>query len=234
MNKTNKEKILIVDDDYNLCQLIKSYLVQENFEVAIADNGQAALEKFKEFAPHLVLLDIMLPQLDGWNVCKEIRRVSNIPIVMLTARGEQFDKVLGLELGADDYIVKPFDFRELIARIRAVLRRYAPKGVEVKQIVYPNLMIDINEYHVRLNGEHLKLKPKELELLYFLASHPNQVFTRQQLLEEVWGFDFSGSTRTIDVHVDRLRKKVHDDKEIWQIKTLWGVGYKFEVKKQYV
>ncbi|WP_084024356.1 response regulator transcription factor [Vulcanibacillus modesticaldus] len=226
-------KILVVDDDYNLTQLIKSYLMPENFEVVVANDGIKALEVFKLTAPNLVLLDIMIPKLDGWEVCKEIRKVSNVPIIMLTAKGEQFDKILGLEIGADDYIVKPFDFRELVARVRAVLRRYSPQGIKTKQIIYPNLVIDLNEFQIRSGDEEVELTRKEMELLYYLASNPNQVFTRQQLLEEIWGFDFTGSTRTVDVHIERLRKKLKAP-DSWQIKTVWGVGYKFEVKSNNV
>lgn len=225
-----QEKILVVDDDYYLCHLVKSYLESEGFKVNIAYNGQEALDVFKEYTPDLVVLDLMIPNIDGWDVCKQIRKVSNIPIVMLTARGESFDKVLGLELGADDYIVKPFDFKEFIARIRAVIRRYSPQSIGNKQIIYPNLIIDLDQFFVKTNGDNIKLKPKEIELVYFLANHPNRVFTRQQLLEDVWGYDYSGSTRTVDVHIDRLRKKLPID-QVWEIKTVWGVGYKFEVNK---
>ena len=234
MVQADKQRILVVDDDYNLCQLIKSYLVSENFEVLLAYNGQDCLKILKTNTPHLILLDIMLPKIDGWTLCKEIRKISNIPIIMLTARGEQFDKLLGLELGADDYIVKPFDFKELIARVKAILRRYAPQVYQQKQIVYPNLVIDLNQFNVTYRGSVLYLKPKELELLYFLANSPNQVFTRQQLLEEVWGFDYTGGTRTVDVHIDRLRKNFTVENEVWLIKTVWGIGYKFEVRNNRV
>ncbi len=233
METNNKEMVLVVDDDYSLCQLIKTYLVQENFEVILAHDGEAALEKFKEYAPNLVLLDIMLPKQDGWKVCKEIRRISDVPILMLTAKGEPIDKILGLEIGADDYIVKPFNFRELIARMRAILRRYNPKSILNKQIIFPNFVINMNEYYVKIRDKVFHLPPKELEVLYYLAFHPNQVFTRQQLLDEVWGYDFPGSTRTIDVHIDRIRKKICSDEIHIRIKTVWGVGYKFEVNRDH-
>lgn len=230
MNNQTPVKILIVDDDINICELIKLYLRKENYDVVTVHDGLKAIEVFQQAAPNLVVLDIMLPGIDGWEVCKEIRKISNIPIIMLTAKGESFDKVLGLELGADDYVVKPFDAKELVARVKAVLRRYEPKGLDNQQVVYPNLAININQYNVKLNGETVELAPKEIELLYFLASHPNRVFNREQLLEQVWGYEFLGDSRTVDVHIKRLRQKLNVDSANWEIKTVWGVGYKFEVK----
>lgn len=224
-------KVLIVDDDTNIVELIRLYLEKENFEVVVAYNGQAAVEAFKEEAPSLVILDLMLPIMDGWQVCREIRRISNIPIIMLTAKGETFDKVLGLELGADDYMVKPFDTKELVARVKAVLRRSETKDMKAKkEIVYPNLAINLSNYELKLAGNVIEIPPKELELLYFLASNPNHVFTREQLLEEVWGFDYFGDSRTVDVHIKRLREKLEGIEGTWQLKTVWGVGYKFEVR----
>ena len=224
-------KVLVVDDDVNICELIRLCLEKESFQPIIANDGIHALELFKSEAPSLVLLDIMMPKVDGWQVCREIRRISAIPIIMLTAKGETFDKVLGLELGADDYIVKPFDSKELIARIKAVLRRYDTKTGDVgKEVVYPNLIINLSNYELKLEGKAVDIPPKELELLYFLCSNPNRVFTREQLLEEVWGFDYFGDSRTVDVHVKRLREKLEGHEKNWQLKTVWGVGYKFEVK----
>jgi two-component system OmpR family response regulator len=224
-------KILIVDDDTNIVELIRLYLEKEGFDTAIAYNGQRALELFKEEAPSLVILDIMLPGMDGWQVCREIRRISNIPIIMLTAKGETFDKVLGLELGADDYMVKPFDTKELVARVKAVLRRSESNDSKAaKELVYPNLTINLSNYELKLAGNIVEIPPKELELLYFLASNPNRVFTREQLLEEVWGFDYFGDSRTVDVHIKRLREKLEGMEGNWQLKTVWGVGYKFEVR----
>lgn len=227
---TNSIKILVVDDDYNICELIRLYLEKEGYEVIVTYNGSKALEIFKSEAPSLVILDIMLPGMDGWQVCREIRRISNIPIIMLTAKGETFDKVLGLELGADDYMVKPFETKELVARIKAVLRRYEHKPAEVKEVVFPNLVVNLSTYQLKVNGKEMEIPPKELELLYFLASHPNKVFTREQLLQEVWGFDYFGDSRTVDVHIKRLREKLDSEEQVWQLKTVWGVGYKFEVK----
>ncbi|MBE7010741.1 MAG: response regulator transcription factor [Ruminococcaceae bacterium] len=228
----NNPHILVVDDDRNICELIRLYLEKEGFVVTLAYDGQAALNLFKEKTPSVVLLDVMLPKIDGFQVCREIRRISNIPIIMLTAKGETFDKVLGLELGADDYMVKPFDNKELVARIKAVLRRYDPKGDTEKEIVYPNLVINLSNYELKINGNPVDVPPKELELLYFLATNPNKVFTREQLLEMVWGFDYFGDSRTVDVHVKRLREKLElaGENQNWQLKTVWGVGYKFEVK----
>ncbi len=221
--------VLIVDDDINICELIRIYLEKDNFKVSISHDGKKAVEVFKEQAPDIVILDIMLPGMDGWQVCREIRKLSSIPIIMLSAKDETFNKVLGLELGADDYMVKPFEPKELIARIRAVLRRYDRYDEHPQQLVFPGLVINKSDYTVKLNGNDLELPPKELELLFFLASNPNKVFTREQLLENVWGFDFYGDTRTVDVHVKRLREKFEGEYK-WQIKTVWGVGYKFEVR----
>ena len=226
----DKVKIFVVDDDINICELIRLYLEKEGFEVKTVNRGDRAVEEFSIFAPGLVVLDIMLPGMDGWQVCREIRKKSNIPIIMLTAKGETFDKVLGLELGADDYMVKPFEAKELIARIKAVLRRYDHKDTGSIEAVYPNLVINKTNYTVKLNGTELQLPPKELELLFFLASNPNKVFTREQLLEHVWDFDFFGDSRTVDVHIKRLREKIDIPNQNWQLKTVWGVGYKFEVK----
>ena len=227
-----KTKILLVDDDPNIRQLVNLYLEKEGFEVEMADRGDTAVEKFKIFAPNLILLDLMLPGMDGWQVCREVRKTSNVPIIMLTAKDETFDKVLGLELGADDYMVKPFDTKELVARIKAVLRRFQNADAPAsKELSFPGLTINIGQYTVTYMGKELEMPPKELELLYFLASHPGMVFTREQLLEQVWGYDYFGDSRTVDVHVKRLREKLTDGEKMgWQIKTVWGVGYKFEVK----
>ncbi len=225
-----KTSVLVVDDDVNICELIRLYLEKEGFEVLAVHNGKSAMDVFVDSAPNIVILDIMLPGMDGWQVCREIRKISNIPIIMLTAKGETFDKVLGLELGADDYIVKPFDPKELVARVKAVLRRYERTDFDVKEVVFPNLVINKSTYVVKLNGKEIDLPPKELELLYFLASNPNKVFTREQLLENVWGYDFYGDSRTVDVHIKRLRGKLDQPGQVWQLKTVWGVGYKFEVK----
>ena len=228
-----KTRILLVDDDPNIRQLVNLYLVKEGFEVDMADQGDEALKLFRTSPPNLMLLDVMLPGMDGWEVLREARKTSNIPIIMLTAKDEVFDKVLGLELGADDYISKPFDMKELVARIKAVVRRYqAPESAEAgKDLVFPGLTVNISQYSVTYMGKELEMPPKELELLNFLASHPNQVFTREQLLEQVWGYDFFGDSRTVDVHVKRLREKLTEGEKMgWQIKTVWGVGYKFEVK----
>jgi len=225
-----KTKVLVIDDDVNICELIRLYFEKEGYEVITVHNGIKAIDSFSKFAPNIVILDIMLPGADGWQVCREIRKISNIPIIMLTAKGETFDKVLGLELGADDYMVKPFDAKELVARVKAVLRRYEHKDIGTQEIVYPNLVINRSNYVVIFNGKEIELPPKELELLYFLASNPNKVFTREQLLEHVWGYDFYGDSRTVDVHIKRLREKLESQNQSWQLKTVWGVGYKFEVK----
>ncbi len=223
--------ILLVDDDPNITALVRMYLEKEGYTVQTAERGDTALECFRKNPPHLVLLDVMLPGMDGWGVCREIRRTSNIPIIMLTAKGETFDKVLGLELGADDYIVKPFEPKELIARIKAVMRRSQAAEEPAKEISFPGLTVNINRYQVIYGGREIEMPPKELEVLFFLGSHPNQVFTRQQLLEQVWDFDFFGDSRTVDVHVKRLREKLAGCEQYgWQIKTVWSVGYKFEVQ----
>ena len=227
--KTQNHRIMVVDDDPNIAQLIRLYLESEGYRVEHYLDGVSCVESFKSNPPNLVILDIVLPGMDGWDVCKEIRKVSDVPIIMLTAKGETFDKVLGLELGADDYIVKPFDPKELVARVKAVLRRSNAPGIREKIVSYPNLTVNIGNYTVEYHGETIEMPPKELELLYFLASHPNKVFTREQLLDQVWGYDFYGDTRTVDVHVKRLREKFTDPDDSWSIKTVWGVGYKFEV-----
>lgn len=227
---TNGIKILVVDDDVHISELISLYLNKENYETHEAYDGKAAVKEFTTYSPHLVILDLMLPEMDGYQVCREIRQISSVPIIMLTAKGEIFDKVLGLELGADDYLVKPFDPKELVARVKAVLRRYNKKEkTKDTQIVLPNLTINYTNYSVIYHGNELELPPKEFELLYFLVTHPNQVFTRDQLLDKVWGYDFLGDSRTVDVHVKRIRAKMSYE-DIWNIKTVWGVGYKFETK----
>ncbi|HIU48924.1 MAG TPA: response regulator transcription factor [Candidatus Avimonoglobus intestinipullorum] len=224
-------KILIVDDDSNIVELIRLYLEKDGFDTVTASNGKQALEKFSSDTPDLIVLDVMMPEMDGWQVCREIRKTSEVPIIMLTAKGETFDKVLGLELGADDYMVKPFETKELVARIKAVLRRFESKEPEPsKEIVYPHLSVNISNYELKIDGELVEIPPKELELLYFLASNPNRVYTREQLLEEVWGFDYFGDSRTVDVHIKRLREKLEHIDANWQLKTVWGVGYKFEVR----
>lgn len=225
-------KILVVDDDIHIAELIKLYFEKEGFAVTVAHNGKKALENFKSEAPSIIILDIMMPEMDGWEVCKEIRKTSNVPIIMLTAKGETFDKVLGLELGADDYMVKPFETKELIARVKAVLRRSDAKDEHSdEEISYENLSINISNYELKINDKIIEIPPKELELLYFLASNPNRVFTREQLLEEVWGFDYFGDSRTVDVHIKRLREKLEKVTDAnWQLKTVWGVGYKFEAR----
>ena len=228
-----KTRILLVDDDPNIRQLVNLYLETEGFEVVMFARGDEALKRFQASPPDLVLLDVMLPGMDGWQVLREARKTSGVPIIMLTAKDETFDKVLGLELGADDYIAKPFDMKELVARIKAVLRRYQnPEPAEaVRELSFPGLTVNISQYTVTYMGKELEMPPKELELLNFLAGHPNQVFTREQLLEQVWGYDFFGDSRTVDVHVKRLREKLTEGEALgWQIKTVWGVGYKFEVK----
>lgn len=221
------EKILVVDDDQHICDLVKLYLQKEGYDIVTAGNGPAALALFGEEAPSLVILDLMLPGMDGLACCREIRKRSDIPVIMLTAKGESFDKVLGLEMGADDYIVKPFDPRELVARVRAVLRRYNPKGEGNQQLVFPDLVIDRERYLVIAGETEMILPQKEMELLYFLASQPEHVFTREQIIKQVWGYDYVGETRTVDVHVERIRKKLQTDVSQWQIKTVWGIGYKF-------
>lgn len=225
-----KTRILVIDDDVHISELLKLYLEKEDYEVDVAHDGGEGLEKFKTREPKLVLLDIMLPVMDGWQVCREIRRINNTPIIMLTAKGETFDKVLGLELGADDYIVKPFEPKELIARVKAILRRTTVSEDSVKQYSYNNLTVNISDYTVVYYGKELEMPPKEIELLFFLASHPNKVFTREQLLEQVWGFEYFGDSRTVDVHIKRIREKMPVS-EGWSIKTVWGIGYKFEVRE---
>lgn len=223
-------KILVVDDDQNICELLRLYIEKENFEVAVANDGRRALELFDSFSPDLILLDIMLPELDGWQVCREIRKKSQCPIIMLTAKGEVFDKVLGLELGADDYVVKPFETKEVVARIKAVLRRMGKNAADtVKEVKYDKLSINLTNYELKVNGVQIDTPPKEMELIYHLASNPNRVFTRDQLLDEVWGFDYFGDSRTVDVHIKRLREKLEGVSDQWSLKTVWGVGYKFEV-----
>ena len=230
LHMISKFKVLVIDDDVNICELIRLYLEKDGYEVRTVYNGSKAIDVFKEFAPNIIILDIMLPGADGWQVCREIKKISNIPIIMLSAKGETFDKVLGLELGADDYIVKPFEPKELVARVKAVLRRYEHQEVNVMEVVYPNLVVNRTNYTLKVNGKELEAPPKELELLFFLTTNPNKVFTREQLLEHVWGYDFYGDSRTVDVHVKRIREKIDMDNQIWQLKTVWGVGYKFEVK----
>lgn len=225
-------KILIVDDDKNICELLRLYLEKEDFDVAIANDGAQAVEMFGSENPDMVLLDIMLPKLDGWQVCREIRKTSDKPIIMLTAKGETFDKILGLELGADDYVVKPFDAKEVVARVKAVLRRTSSaQGDAVKEVRYDRLSVNLTNYELKVDGKVVDTPPKELELLYHLASNPNRVFTRDQLLDEVWGFDYYGDSRTVDVHIKRLREKLEGVSEKWTLKTVWGVGYKFETKE---
>ncbi|MEG2087578.1 MAG: response regulator transcription factor [Angelakisella sp.] len=227
-------KILVADDDKNICELIRLYLEKEGYAVVLAHDGEAAVERFTAEAPDLVLLDIMMPKLDGWQVCREIRKKSNTPIIMITAKGETFDKVLGLELGADDYVVKPFDAKEIVARIKAVLRRSAAGAApvnEVKEVTYDKLTVNMTRYELKVDGKAVDTPPKELELLFHLASNPNRVYTRDQLLDEVWGFEYYGDSRTVDVHVKRLREKLEGISEQWNLKTVWGVGYKFEVKE---
>lgn len=228
-----KQKILIVDDDNNIAELIALYLTKECFETRIVNDGEQALKEAAAFQPHLILLDLMLPGMDGYQVCREIRHTSDVPIIMLSAKAETFDKVLGLELGADDYIIKPFDSKELVARVRAVLRRFqvrpAPADTNEKCVTYPDLTINLTNYSVTYMGRQIDMPPKELELLYFLASSPNQVFTREQLLDHIWGYEYIGDTRTVDVHIKRLREKIKDH-PFWSLSTVWGIGYKFEVK----
>ena len=234
-----KQRILIVDDDYNIAELISLYLTKECFETKIVGDGEEALRVFPEFQPNLILLDLMLPGIDGYQVCRELRSTSQVPIILLSAKGEIFDKVLGLELGADDYMIKPFDSKELVARVKAVLRRYQPPVQTPASSVteqhgnfveYPDLIVNLTNYSVIYNGHSIELPPKELELLYFLASSPNQVFTREQLLDHIWGYDYIGDTRTVDVHIKRLREKIKGNDK-WALTTVWGIGYKFEVKR---
>lgn len=225
-------KILIVDDDENICELLRLYLEKDGFDTIVANDGEQAVEFAAKYAPDLILLDIMLPKLDGWQVCREIRKTSETPIIMLTAKGETFDKILGLELGADDYVSKPFDTKEVIARIKAVLRRSheKDKASQINEVRYDKLRINLTNYELEVDGVKIDTPPKELELIYHLASNPNRVYTRDQLLDEVWGFDYYGDSRTVDVHVKRLREKLENVSDKWSLKTVWGVGYKFEVK----
>ncbi len=229
----SNEKILVVDDDSNICELLRLYLEKEGYTVKIVNDGVSAVNAFKQENPDLMILDIMLPKLDGWQVCREVRKFSDKPIIMLTAKGETFDKVLGLELGADDYMTKPFDTKEMVARIKAVLRRTgtAAAAESVKEVNYENLSVNLTNYEMKVRGVQVDTPPKELELIYHLASNPNRVFTRDQLLDEVWGFDYYGDSRTVDVHVKRLREKLEGVSEKWELKTVWGVGYKFETKE---
>lgn len=231
---TSKPKILIVDDDNNIAELISLYLMKECYDTRIENDGESALKAFENWQPNLILLDLMLPGIDGYQVCREIRHTSDVPIIMLSAKGEIFDKVLGLELGADDYMIKPFDSKELVARVKAVLRRFKPNKPAVdantKYVEYPDLIINQTNYSVTYKGHSVDMPPKELELLYFLASSPNQVFTREQLLDHIWGYEYIGDTRTVDVHIKRLREKIKDN-DSWSIATVWGIGYKFEVKR---
>ena len=227
------EKILVVDDDSNICELLRLYLEKEGYDVKIVNDGVSAVNAFKQESPDLMILDIMLPKLDGWQVCREIRKFSDKPIIMLTAKGETFDKVLGLELGADDYMTKPFDTKEMVARIKAVLRRTGATAAAdtVKEVNFENLSVNLTNYEMKVKGVPVDTPPKELELIYHLASNPNRVFTRDQLLDEVWGFDYYGDSRTVDVHVKRLREKLEGVSDKWELKTVWGVGYKFETKE---
>lgn len=231
-----KQKILIVDDDTNIAELISLYLTKECYETKMVHDGESALRELYTFQPNLILLDLMLPGMDGYQVCREVRTKSQVPIIMLSAKGEVFDKVLGLELGADDYIVKPFDTKELVARVKANLRRCQqmtsiemPKAVDAKVVEYPDLIINQSNYSVLYQGRTVEMPPKELELLYFLASSPNQVFTREQLLDHIWGYEYIGDTRTVDVHIKRLREKIKDHPR-WSLSTVWGIGYKFETR----
>ena len=226
------ERILVADDDRNIAELLRLYLEKEGYTVPLACDGVDAMEKFIAETPDIVLLDIMMPRLDGWQVCREIRQRSNCPIIMLTAKGETFDKVLGLELGADDYVVKPFDAKEIVARIKAVLRRSGKTTSEpdVKEVSYEGISVNMTKYELKVNGKVVDTPPKELELLYHLASNPNRVFTRDNLLNEVWGFEYYGDSSTVDVHIKRLREKLEGVSEKWALKTVWGVGYKFELK----
>lgn len=230
----SQNRILVVDDDKNICELLRLYLEKEGFEVTLAFDGAEGISKFNKENPDLILLDIMMPNMDGWQVCREIRKTSECPIIMLSAKGETIDKVLGLELGADDYVVKPFDSKEVVARIKAILRRTSKdidNDIANKKIVtFNKLSINLESYELKVDGVSVDTPPKELELLFHLASNPNRVYTRDQLLDEVWGFEYYGDSRTVDVHVKRLREKLEGTCDDWSLKTVWGVGYKFEVK----
>lgn len=222
-------RILVVDDEQNICELLTLYLVKEGHTAVTAADGEEALRKFQTFGPDLILLDIMLPKKDGWQVCREIRQSSNVPIIMISAKGETFDKVLGLELGADDYITKPFDSKEVMARIKTVLRRVGSVADEARQEVeYPDLFVSLTNYKLVVRGKQVDAPPKEIELLYHLAKNPNRVFTRDQLLDEIWGFKYFGDSRTVDVHIKRIREKLEGASDRWKIQTVWGIGYKFE------
>jgi len=224
------KSVLIIEDDNNIAELLRLYLEKDGFDVTIADDGAKGISEFEQKKPDLILLDIMLPEVDGWGVCREIRAVSNVPIIMLTAKGETLDKVTGLEMGADDYIVKPFEVGELMARIHAVMRRFdVTGGPEGKRLTFDNLVIDMDSFELLVSGKRVEAPPKEMELLYHLASSPNRVYTRNQLLDEVWGFDYFGDSRTVDVHIKRLREKLENVSDKWSLKTVWGVGYKFEL-----
>ena len=231
-----KQKILVVDDDKHIAELISLYMMKEGYETREIYDGKEAAAAVEDFQPDLILLDLMLPGMDGYQVCTEVRKTSRVPIIMLTAKGETFDKVLGLELGADDYIIKPFETKELVARVKAVLRRYqlpaesAPVGATVQCVEYPDLIINLSNYSVQYCGKNVEMPPKELELLYFLASSPNQVFTREQLLDHIWGYEYIGDTRTVDVHIKRIREKIKDHAN-WSIETVWGIGYKFVTRR---
>ena len=228
MNMKKVQTILIADDDANICELVRLYLEKEGFETIVCLNGERALELFRQGGIDLAILDIMMPKLDGVSVCREIRKESKMPIIMLTAKGETFDKVLGFELGADDYVVKPFDAKEVMARVKAVLRRSgSAEKTDVKEVRFDKLVINLTNYELRVDGKKVDTPPKELELIYHLASNPNRVFTRDQLLDEVWGFDYYGDSRTVDVHVKRLREKLEGVSDKWELKTVWSVGYKF-------
>ena len=231
-----KPKILIVDDDSNIADLISLYLKKEFYDTMIVEDGEAALQAVASYQPDLILLDLMLPGIDGYQVCREVRSSRDTPIIMLSAKGEIFDKVLGLEMGADDYMEKPFDPKELIARVKAVLRRYhkpaaEPAAPDEKIVSYPSLTINLTNYSVTYEGEPLEMPPKELELLYCLAASPGRVFTREQLLSQIWGYDYAGETRTVDVHIKRIREKIHDTAD-WRIATIYGIGYKFDTSPQ--
>ncbi|MBQ8788017.1 MAG: response regulator transcription factor [Oscillospiraceae bacterium] len=225
-------KILVADDDRNICELLRMYLEKEGYTVVLAGNGEEALSKFDEENPDIILLDVMMPRLDGWQVCRELRKKSECPIIMITAKGETFDKVLGLELGADDYVVKPFEPKEIVARVKAVLHRTGKASAEndKKEVNYDKLTVNMTKYELKVDGKVVDTPPKELELLFHLASNPNRVYTRDQLLDEVWGFEYYGDSRTVDVHIKRLREKLEGVSEKWTLKTVWGVGYKFETK----
>jgi DNA-binding response OmpR family regulator len=227
-------KILVTDDDRNICELLKIYLEKEGCTVALAGDGEEALSKFDAEEPDIILLDVMMPRLDGWQVCRELRKKSDCPIIMITAKGETFDKVLGLELGADDYVVKPFEPKEIVARVKAVLRRTGKANAEndKKEVNFDKLTVNMTKYELKVDGKVVDTPPKELELLFHLASNPNRVYTRDQLLDEVWGFEYYGDSRTVDVHVKRLREKLEGVSEKWSLKTVWGVGYKFETKDE--